>query len=166
MEEIMEEREPDYVYVGFDEIDEAIEEQTAQYLKHPKNDRNKYYSKKVLTNQIPLRDGKRETILQWLYDINIVNWYVTYLLNRHLDDEDVEDKIQEIWTMLCEKKQEEWDKLYEQGYYAVSAYVSGLIHRQIRSDTSKIYRKYNKYRENVITKDEAFWMNYEQSENQ
>lgn len=124
---------------------------------------NRYYPYPVMTTQIPLNDGKRDTILQWIYDIHIVEWYVTFLLQRYLDYDDVEDKCQEIHRMLAEKKQEDWDKLYEQGYYAVSAYVAGLIHKQIRSVSSFLYKNYERYKEIMTRQDEDFWTNYADS---
>lgn len=159
MEEIRYELNPN----SFEVIDEAIEEQYDQYVSGGGHKRNKYYSKLVKTKQIPLKNGERDTIIKWIYDTNLVQWYTTYLMRKNIDNPDVEDCIQEIFTFLCEKKQEDWDRIYQQGFYAVSAYVSGLIHRQIRSDSSKIYRKYGKYNENVVLKDEEFWTNYEEN---
>ena len=122
--------------------------------------RNKYYTERVLTSEIPLKDGKRDTILQWLYDTHLVEWYVTYLLQRKLSSHDVEDKIQEIYLMLAEITQEKWTELYNQGIPSVSAYAAGLIHSQIVSSSSKIYKTYNLYKTMEITQDETFWNDY------
>lgn len=122
--------------------------------------RNWHYSKKVLTRQTPLKSGSRDDILQWIYDINIIPWYVTYLLKRPLNSCDVQDKIQELYLEVCRVPQEKWDDLYEQGVYSISAYVSGLIHRQIVSDSSKVYLKYNRYRERFVTMEDSFWDSY------
>lgn len=122
--------------------------------------RNKYYTERVLTSEITLKDGKRDTILQWLYDTHLVEWYVTYLLHRKLSSHDVEDKIQEIYLMLAEITQEKWTELYNQGIPSVSAYAAGLIHRQIVSSSSKIYKTYNLYKTMEITQDETFWNDY------
>ena len=75
----------------------------------------------------------------------------------------MEDKCQEIHRMLAEKKQEDWDRLYEQGYYAISAYVAGLIHKQIRSVSSFLYKNYERYKEIMTRQDEDFWTNYADS---
>lgn len=122
--------------------------------------RNWNYSKKVLTGQIPLKSGKREDIVQWIYDIHIVEWYTTYLLKRTIKQGDTADKIQEIYLQVCDVPQEKWDDLYEQGMYSISAYVAGLIHRQIVSDSSRVYKKYNRYREKFVTMEESFWNSY------
>lgn len=127
--------------------------------------RNWYCSTRVLTKEIPLKSGKRDDIVQWIYDINIVPWYTTYLLKRPLNSCDVQDKIQEIYLEVCNVTQEKWDDLYEQGAYSISAYVSGLIHRQIVSNTSKIYLKYNRYRERFVTMEDSFWQSFFGSDN-
>lgn len=125
-----------------------------------KRPRNRYYPDRVHTREIPLKDGKRDTIVQWIYDIRIVEWYTTFLLQRDIDALDVEDKIQEIYYMICSIPQEKWDELYEQGRYSISAYVTGIVHQQIVSSTSRIYYGYNRYREIVSTMDDLFWETY------
>ena len=122
--------------------------------------RNKYYPDTVHTAEIPLKNGNRDTIVQWIYDINIVEWYTTYLLHREITEQDVEDKIQEIYYMICSIPQEKWDELYEQGKFSISAYVTGIVHQQIVSSTSRLYYSYNRYREIVSTMDDLFWETY------
>lgn len=129
-------------------------------MKH----RNKYYNEKVLTAEIPLQDGKRETIIQWLYDCHLVEWYSTYLLRLPLSGKDMMDKIQELYLMICEVPQSKWDSLYEQGKFSISAYVTGIIHQQLISTTSSTYKRYNRYRKNEITQDENFWIINEESD--
>lgn len=121
---------------------------------------NQYYNNKILTAQTPLVNGNRDTILQWIVDIHIVEYYATYLLRRSIDKEDVEDKIQELYLMIAEISQDKWTYLYEQGYPAVSGYVAGLIHRQIVSDNSAMWKKYQRYKDTELTQDELFWDKY------
>lgn len=125
--------------------------------------RNRYYPNRVLTEEIPLKNGDRDTILKWINDIHIVEWYTTYLLQQYIDEPYVEDKIQDLWVALCKKTQAEWDKIYVQGFYSVSAYVAGLIHRQVRSGTSLMYKKYQRYDNMFVNKDDEFWLNYERT---
>ena len=125
--------------------------------------RNKYYKERVLTAELDLQDGKRETIIKWLYDCHIVEWYATYLLRLPLTAKDMQDKIQEIYLIICEIPQEKWDYLYMQGKFSVSAYVTGIIHQQLISTTSTIFKKYKNYRNHYITQDENFWIINEQS---
>lgn len=118
--------------------------------------KNKYYDKIVTTNATPLVNGDRDTIIKFIYDIHLIEWYTTYLLRQKITGRDVQDKIQEIYLMICEIPQEKWDDLYEQGKYSITAYVTGLIHQQLISQTSYIYKKYKKYRDlNKIT--DNFW---------
>lgn len=122
--------------------------------------RNKFFDDRVHTGEIPLKDGNRDTIVQWIYDIRIVEWYTTYLLHRRIEELDVEDKIQEIYAMICDIPQEKWDELYEQGRFSISAYVTGIVHQQIVSSTSRVYFKYNRYLEIMKTMDDLFWDKY------
>ena len=122
--------------------------------------RNWNYSKKVKTGEIPLNSSNRDDVLVWLTKTHLIEWYVTYLLKRDIDSCDVKDKIQDIYLEICSVPQEKWDDLYEQGVYSISAYVSGLIHRQIVSDTSKVYMKYNRYRERFVTMEDSFWQSF------
>ena len=122
--------------------------------------KNWNYSKKVKTGEIPLKSSNRDDVLIWLTKTHLIEWYVTYLLKRDIDSCDVKDKIQDIYLEICSVPQEKWDDLYEQGVYSISAYVSGLIHRQIVSDTSKVYLKYNRYRERFVTMEDSFWQSF------
>lgn len=121
--------------------------------------KNKFYDKPVLTEDLPLSKGDRDTIIQWIYDIHIVEWYSTYLLKKRIDD-DLADKIQEIYLILCEIPQDKWDELFEQGRFAISAYVTGVIHQQLYSTTSSIWYKYGKHDTTELTQDELFWEKY------
>ena len=125
--------------------------------------KNNYYKHNVLLTSTPLKDGKRETIVQWLYDIHVVEWYATYITHQRLEDnEDLRDKVQEIYLIICEITQEKWDELYAQGYYCISAYVTGIVHQQLISDSSSCYRKYNLYEDKNKIMSEEFWKNYEE----
>ena len=129
-------------------------------MRHLKSKKNIYYNGYVKTGEIPLKDSKIETIVQWLYDTHLVEWYVTYLLKKRLEDEDVEDKIQDIYVYVIETPQEKWDDLFEQGQFSVSGYVTGIIHQQLITDNSKIYRKYNKHHQIETRMDDVWWETY------
>jgi len=124
--------------------------------------KNNYYEFKVLSADLPLKSDKKDDIIQWIYDIHIVEWYTTYLLKKTMENEEVQDKIQEIYLMICEVPQKRWNELYSQGRFAISGYVTGIIHQQLISKTSKIYKKYGKYNETFQTKDDIFWATYDE----
>lgn len=124
--------------------------------------KNNYYEFKVLSADLPLKSDKKDDIIQWIYDIHIVEWYTTYLLKKTMENEEVQDKIQEIYLMICEVPQKRWNELYSQGRFAISGYVTGIIHQQLISKTSKIYKKYGKYNETFQTKDDVFWTTYDE----
>lgn len=124
--------------------------------------KNNYYEFKVLSADLPLKSDKKDDIIRWIYDIHIVEWYTTYLLKKTMENEEVQDKIQEIYLMICEVPQKRWNELYSQGRFAISGYVTGIIHQQLISKTSKIYKKYGKYNETFQTKDDIFWATYDE----
>lgn len=124
--------------------------------------KNKWYGKLVHTGDLPLNSSDRDEVLTWLYNSNLVPWYTTYLLHRPYEDDLVQDMVGELYMILSEIPQEKWDYLYEQGKFAVSGYVTGVIKFQVWSTTSKIYFKYGKHYEREITMDEEYWERYEE----
>ena len=134
------------------------EELDARRMKGAKN---KYYPYLCRSADLPLKSKKREDILKWIHDINVVDWYVTYLLKKRIDDNDVRDMIQDIWVEICKVKDETWKELYRQGQLAISGYVVGLVRHQIvnsRNDT--VSGKYRKWHQKEITQDNEFWERY------
>lgn len=116
--------------------------------------------------KIPLKDGSKDTIITWLYNINLIHKCIKKLKRKlwNLNEDDIEDKIQDIYLMLAEKPQEEWDELYIQGKYCIMAYVAGLVKHQFISDTSDCYRKYDRHNSIEQTKSEEFWKDYEEKQ--
>lgn len=119
-------------------------------------DKNKQYIEYV-HNKLPLKSGDRDTILQWIYDLNIIEWYIKHLTHKATDDLDTQDKIQEIYAFLCEVPQDKWDFLYMQGKRSIVAYVTGLVHRQVISTSSKCYKKYDRHNKREVLMDDVFW---------
>ena len=129
-------------------------------IKNGYKAQNKYYKGWVHTADLELKDGDRDTIIQWLYDSELIPWYVTYLLQKPYEDEYVQDTIGILWVSICEVKQEKWDYLYQQGKMSISAYVTGLIHQQVISKNSRVYNMLGKYANTQYTKNEEWWNNY------
>lgn len=117
---------------------------------------NNFYDKKVAYLQ-PLNSSDRDEVVKWLYDSHLIEWWITRLSRATLDNDDVADKVQDIYEMVLSVPQEKWDSLYDDGACLISAYVVGLIKRQLISDKSYIYKKYNKYNSTFFTQDETFW---------
>lgn len=90
------------------------------------------------------KSSNRDDILEWLRYTGLVDNYVKKLEYETIDSETLADEIQEIWLSICEIEQNQWDKLYYQSATSIKAFISGLIYRQIHSETSKIYNKYKK----------------------
>lgn len=103
------------------------------------SERSKEYYKKLWT---PPTNNDPDTILQWLYDRGLVQNYIKKLEYSTIDSETLDDEIQEVWLMLVEKK-DYLKNLYDtQGITGLTATVAGIVHRQIHSNTSQIYKKY------------------------
>ena len=103
------------------------------------SERSKEYYKKLWTSPA---NNDPDTILQWLYERGLVQNYIKKLEYKTIDTETVDDEIQEVWLYLVEKK-DKLKELYDtQGITGLTAYVSGVIARQIHSNTSQIYKKY------------------------
>ena len=122
--------------------------------------KNKYYPYKVKTGELSLTSGEKDVVIKWIYDTHLVEWYTTYLMKKSIEEDGVEDRIQELFLMICEIPEEKWKGLYAQGQYAISAYVTGIIHQQIISVNSAIYKKYTKYEATEVVQDELFWEKY------
>lgn len=117
--------------------------------------KNIYYNRTI--EDIVLKNSNRNEVINWLYATHIVEWYTTKLCMKTLEDEDTKDKVQEIYLMVLEIPQDRLDELYEQGTKILSSYIVGLIKKQLISDTSDIYIKYNRYYQTQLIKNEIFW---------
>lgn len=103
--------------------------------------RQREYLKKLWT---PPENNDADTILNWLYNRGLVQNYVRKLEYETIDEDTVQDIIQEVWLYLIEKK-DKLKELYDtQGITGLTAYVSGIIARQVHSNSSQIYNKYKK----------------------
>ena len=99
------------------------------------------YYKKLWT---PPENNDADTILNWLYNRGLVQNYVRKLEYETIDEDTIQDEIQEVWLYLIEKK-DKLKELYDtQGITGLTAYVSGIIARQVHSNSSQIYNKYKK----------------------
>ena len=116
---------------------------------------NKYYNKTVNTNIKP-KTSNRDEVINCIVQSNYVEWFVTYY--RKSPIEKVEDIVQDIYLMLLELPQEEYDELWVQGEYtAILGYVGGMLKNQCRSKDSALVRKYYVYEDKQVVKDDTFW---------
>lgn len=103
--------------------------------------RQRQYLKKLWT---PPEANDADSILNWLYNRGLVQNYIKKLEYETIDEETLQDEIQEVWLYLIEKK-DKLKELYDtQGITGLTAYVSGIIARQIHSNSSQLYIKYKK----------------------
>lgn len=124
--------------------------------------KNPYYPHNVKTGELPLKSDSRDAVIEWIYATHLVEWYTTFLMKKSIDEDSVADRVQELYLMICEISEEKWKELCAQGKYAVSAYITGLIHQQIVSTNSAIYKKYTKYEATHKVKDDLFWEKYDE----
>lgn len=96
----------------------------------------------------------RNETLQYINDLGLINGYLGKLIYPS-DRDNYDDYFQEIWLQVCEVKPEKWEQLWEQGTRtdgskAIRGYISGLVHRNIRSKNSRLYYKLKKHKEREV----------------
>ena len=117
-------------------------------------EQQKEYYKKLYT---PPENNDVDTILNWLYKRGLVQNYVHKLEYETIDEATIQDIIQEVWLYLVEKK-DKLKELYDtQGITGLTAYVSGIIARQVHSNSSTIYKKYKANYKKFIHLSEQTW---------
>lgn len=120
-------------------------------------DVNKEYYKKLWTKP---ENNDPDTILNWLYNRGLVQNYIRKLEYDTIDEETLLDEIQEVWLYLIEKK-DKLKELYDtQGITGLTAYVSGIIARQVHSSTSLVYNKYKRDYKRFIHLSDQCWDDY------
>lgn len=125
---------------------------------HPLSENTQKYYKKLFT---PPANNDPDTILNWLYNRGLVQNYIKKLEYETIDEETLQDEIQEVWMYLIEKK-DKLKELYDaQGITGLTAYVSGIIARQIHSNTSLIYKKYKANYKKLIHLSDKTWEVYD-----
>ncbi len=114
---------------------------TESHFSQRVSKRQRQYLKKLWT---PPESNDADSILNWLYNRGLVQNYIKKLEYETIDEETIQDEIQEVWLYLIEKK-DKLKELYDtQGITGLTAYVSGIIARQVHSNSSQLYIKYKK----------------------
>lgn len=104
---------------------------------------------------------ERNKLIEHIYSLGLVQNYIKKIgLSNDLEIYD--DICQEIWLQISEIPCEKWETLLSQGtekdkLKAVRGYISGLIYKNIRSDSSKLFNKLKKYKQYEYTKDDIVW---------
>lgn len=101
------------------------------------------------------KSGQRDDIIQWLIESCFIENYIIKL--APYSENNIDDKIQDIYLLILEIPQSKWDDLVRQGFSAIKAYLSGLIHRQIRSISSSTYATYDLYSKRQARQSAYFW---------
>lgn len=131
---------------------------TESHFSFRVSDKQRQYLKKLWT---PPVNNDADTIMKWLYDRGLIQNYVRKLEYETIDDETIQDEIQEIWLMVLEKK-DYFKTLYdEQGITGLTAVISGLVHRQVHSNTSTVYNKYKRDYKRFIHISEQCWSDFD-----
>lgn len=103
----------------------------------------------------------REEVLNYLISTHLIENYIKKIA-LSCDLEIYDDIVQECWLQICEIPEQKWIDLISQGtekdkYTKCRAYCSGLIFKNIRSDSSKIYNKLKKHKQYEYLKDDLVW---------
>ena len=105
----------------------------------------------------------REKILNELVNSGFIEWYTLQLMSKTSGfivqtDEEYQEYIQEIWLQICEIQEDKLIDLYKEN--KLKAYVSGLIHRNVKSNTSPAYTHIRKQNNKYIRKSDDDWEKY------
>ena len=105
----------------------------------------------------------REKILDELVKSCFIEWYTLQLMSKTSGfivqtDEEYQEYIQEIWLQICEIQEDKLIDLYNEN--KLKAYVSGLIHRNVKSNTSPAYTHIRKQNNKYIRKSDDDWEKY------
>ena len=105
----------------------------------------------------------REKILDELVKSCFIEWYTLQLMSKTSGfivqtDEEYQEYIQEIWLQICEIQEDKLIDLYTEN--KLKAYISGLIHRNVKSNTSPAYTHIRKQNNKYIRKSDDDWEKY------
>ena len=105
----------------------------------------------------------REKILDELVKSCFIEWYTLQLMSKTSGfimqtDEEYQEYIQEIWLQICEIQEDKLIDLYKEN--KLKAYISGLIHRNVKSNTSPAYTHIRKQNNKYIRKSDEAWEKY------
>ena len=105
----------------------------------------------------------REKILDELVKSCFIEWYTLQLMSKTSGfivqtDEEYQEYIQEIWLQICEIQEDKLIDLYNEN--KLKAYISGLIHRNVKSNTSPAYTHIRKQNNKYIRKSDDDWEKY------
>ena len=105
----------------------------------------------------------KEKILNELVKSCFIEWYTLQLMSKTSGfivqtDEEYQEYIQEIWLQICEIQEDKLIDLYNEN--KLKAYVSGLIHRNVKSNTSPAYTHIRKQNNKYIRKSDDDWEKY------
>ena len=105
----------------------------------------------------------KEKILNELVKSGFIEWYTLQLMSKTSGfilqtDEEYQEYIQEIWLQICEIQEDKLIDLYKEN--KLKAYVSGLIHRNVKSNTSPAYTHIRKQNNKYIRKSDDDWEKY------
>lgn len=105
----------------------------------------------------------KDKILNELVKSGFIEWYTLQLMSKTSGfivqtDEEYQEYIQEIWLQICEIQEDKLIDLYNEN--KLKAYVSGLIHRNVKSNTSPAYTHIRKQNNKYIRKSDDDWEKY------
>ena len=105
----------------------------------------------------------KDKILDELVKSGFIEWYTLQLMSKTSGfimqtDEEYQEYIQEIWLQICEIQEDKLIDLYNDN--KLKAYVSGLIHRNVKSNTSPAYTHIRKQNNKYIRKSDDDWEKY------
>lgn len=106
----------------------------------------------------PLLKTDKNSVVEWLRESHLIENYCQALEGRNSTY--LLDIISEIYLLILEIPDDKWEDLVNQGPVAIRAYITGIIYRNINSNTSSIYLKYKKIARHQVQMTDDLWCKY------
>lgn len=127
------------------------EKTRASYYRNP-------YCKKELWHFAPFPvEYDREELINYIINTNLVEWYTCKLFKKTVDDYYVQEYIQEIWVQILQLSDDKLRQLWNQGYPAVTAFISTIIKNNVISVKSPSYMHIKNHLDKYIHVDNDVW---------
>lgn len=119
--------------------------------------RNPYCKKELQHFALFPKEYNREELIEYIINTNLVEWYTCKLFKKTVDNYYVQEYIQEIWVQILQLTDDKLRQLWQQGYPAVTAFISTIIRQNVISVNSPAYMHIRNHNDKLIHVDTDVW---------